>query len=423
MGNYTAVRPHVYVDGAVILAANHNDNELAIYNPHNAAFNATTGHGHTGATGDGPKLGPTGLNLASAYTWGGLHTFNAGFIANASTQFTVGAQFDDGAVFNGDVIIDGSTLVVRSATHAVGFNTLTPQYKLDARASASGENVLGIWASTATGLVGQLFKNSTETRFFQLVGDFTGGTERFRLYSDAGSIAAFSRGGSMELGADLVLNAGQQINFRGGSDVFIRSDGPDNFNFYTSGVSRGSWSSTALTLAAGVNLSVESVQTVSFNGGTNTVNIRETSGELRFRSANTAASTAFQWLNGSGTGIASLNGRGEILLGDVGAPTAANYSGRRGFAKAWGGITAFGPTASFTYNCSITALGSGQYSVTLTVPFLTINYAVMVTGANGLANNTYQYTITSNSTFTVRVYDAAGSGVSEAWSFVAFGSQ
>lgn len=56
MTDFTAVRPHIYVSGAVILAANHNENENGIYNPFNASINGTTGHTHSGATGDGPVL-------------------------------------------------------------------------------------------------------------------------------------------------------------------------------------------------------------------------------------------------------------------------------------------------------------------------------------------------------------------------------
>lgn len=76
MGDYTATRAHVYTTGAVIYAANHNNNENEIYNKHNSAINASTGHTHTGGTGDGPKLNSTGLDMTASYTWTGTHTFN-----------------------------------------------------------------------------------------------------------------------------------------------------------------------------------------------------------------------------------------------------------------------------------------------------------------------------------------------------------
>lgn len=75
MSDFTATRAHVYTTAAVIYAAYHNTNENEIYNKYNGAFHETTGHGHTGGTGDGPKLTSTGLDLTAAYAWTGAHSF------------------------------------------------------------------------------------------------------------------------------------------------------------------------------------------------------------------------------------------------------------------------------------------------------------------------------------------------------------
>ena len=64
MTDFTAVRSHIYVSGAVIFASTHNTNETTIYAQHNAAFNAATGHFHTGSAGDAPKL------LFTSLDWG-----------------------------------------------------------------------------------------------------------------------------------------------------------------------------------------------------------------------------------------------------------------------------------------------------------------------------------------------------------------
>jgi hypothetical protein len=56
MADWTATRPHVYTSGAVILAANHTDNEVTLYTAHNGAMNATTGHTHDGSTGNGAQF-------------------------------------------------------------------------------------------------------------------------------------------------------------------------------------------------------------------------------------------------------------------------------------------------------------------------------------------------------------------------------
>jgi hypothetical protein len=73
--NFTATRTYIYVAGNIIDPAQNNTNENTIYNKFNASINATTGHTHSGATGDGPKLNSTGLDLTAAYAWTGVHSF------------------------------------------------------------------------------------------------------------------------------------------------------------------------------------------------------------------------------------------------------------------------------------------------------------------------------------------------------------
>lgn len=49
-----------------------------IRDKYNAAMNVTTGHTHDGSTaGNGPKLTSSGLDMTAAYTWTGIHTFDA----------------------------------------------------------------------------------------------------------------------------------------------------------------------------------------------------------------------------------------------------------------------------------------------------------------------------------------------------------
>lgn len=100
-GNFTAIRTITYASGAIIYAANHNTNETTIYTAHNNAFNASTGHQHTGATGDAPKLNSTGLDLTASYPWTGAHTFTdaspvalgspaAGLVSNLGITYSAG---------------------------------------------------------------------------------------------------------------------------------------------------------------------------------------------------------------------------------------------------------------------------------------------------------------------------------------------
>ena len=105
MPDFTATRPHVYVSGAIIFASNHNNNETTLYNSHNSAFNASTGHTHSGTTGDGPlltiasfslpELPPVG-SIIPFYDFGGTLTFDAAnwaYCNGANATFTgIGSQ-------------------------------------------------------------------------------------------------------------------------------------------------------------------------------------------------------------------------------------------------------------------------------------------------------------------------------------------
>ena len=80
MTDFTAVRPHVYTSGAIILAVKHTENETTLYTAHNGAFHATTGHKHTGGTGDGPQLTSAALDTTADFT------FSGGFILSSTTK-------------------------------------------------------------------------------------------------------------------------------------------------------------------------------------------------------------------------------------------------------------------------------------------------------------------------------------------------
>ena len=59
MPDFTATRSFLYVAGNVISPTQNTTNETGIYNPHNLAFNGSSGHGHSGSTGDGPRIPQT----------------------------------------------------------------------------------------------------------------------------------------------------------------------------------------------------------------------------------------------------------------------------------------------------------------------------------------------------------------------------
>ncbi|MBP9786071.1 MAG: hypothetical protein KBC72_00565 [Acinetobacter sp.] len=66
MGNFTYNLPFNLVNGTTADALEVMANYNAGRNSHNAAFNGTTGHGHTGATGDGPILSGASISITAA---------------------------------------------------------------------------------------------------------------------------------------------------------------------------------------------------------------------------------------------------------------------------------------------------------------------------------------------------------------------
>lgn len=137
MPDFTATRPHVYVSGAIIFASNHNNNETTLYNAHNSAFNASTGHTHTGTTGDGPKLSLSSLSLnelppvgsiIAFYDFGGSLTFDA-----TKWAYCNGAA----ATFTG---IGSQTTPDLSGRYLVGFGT-----------DGGGDNDSAAWSVTPVG--------------------------------------------------------------------------------------------------------------------------------------------------------------------------------------------------------------------------------------------------------------------------------
>ncbi len=88
MTDFSATRPFTYVAGATIDPNENNPNENTLYNKFNASINATTGHTHSGSTGDGPLLAASSLNLAGTYPWTGTHTWTVASAWNISSTET-----------------------------------------------------------------------------------------------------------------------------------------------------------------------------------------------------------------------------------------------------------------------------------------------------------------------------------------------
>ena len=125
MSDFTATRSHLYVTGAIIFAEYHTDNETEIYTEHNAAFNATTGHLHTGATGDGPVLPGDSVDISAAGELTPIGSIIAHYDFNAAVAIDTNywAYCDGSVVSNPDSVLNGLTLPDLSGRYLVGFGT------------------------------------------------------------------------------------------------------------------------------------------------------------------------------------------------------------------------------------------------------------------------------------------------------------
>ena len=75
MADFTATRAYTYVTGNIIDPVQNNANENEIYNKFNSSINASSGHGHTGATGDGKQLNDAYIvNAINELSAGSSHT-------------------------------------------------------------------------------------------------------------------------------------------------------------------------------------------------------------------------------------------------------------------------------------------------------------------------------------------------------------
>lgn len=168
-GNFTATRTITYASGAIIYAANHNTNETTIYTAHNNAFNSSTGHQHTGATGDAPKLNSSSLDLTASYAWTGAHSFSDavttiealstktnGFVNNvgctlSSGRFKITAA--DGTVFSAT---NPGTVGITSTTSGkiVSISLTSDAYYFDDDSATSSDivgNEFGLTSGVAFG--------------------------------------------------------------------------------------------------------------------------------------------------------------------------------------------------------------------------------------------------------------------------------
>lgn len=142
MADFTKTRQYTYADGAIIFAHTHNTNETTIYTGHNDSMHETTGHGHTGTTGDGPILGATAVSIEDSIYIPPIGSIIPFYDFNAAVTFDTDAWiYCDGAVISdASSPLDGLTLPDLSNRYLVGFGT-----------EGGGDIDSAAWATPAVG--------------------------------------------------------------------------------------------------------------------------------------------------------------------------------------------------------------------------------------------------------------------------------
>lgn len=182
-GNFIVFRSFVYIPGALIRSSENNTNENTIYGGHNGAFNEITGHEHTGAPGDAPRLGPASINTAANYTWTGIHNFNN------TTNLNFGGTINNYTITASTLItptIADFTLAQHNHQNPAGGGTL------DTAAIATGILPVlrgGTGVAVSTGTVAVVLSN-TPTIITPVIADFTNAQHNHQSAAGGGTLDA-----------------------------------------------------------------------------------------------------------------------------------------------------------------------------------------------------------------------------------------
>lgn len=365
-GNFTAVRPHIYVAGAIIFAANHNDNENEIYGQFNASLDMTTGHQHTGTVGDGPLIEGTGIDLSGDFLFN-INSTEISVIVT-SRQANVQLQNLDTTVNNyqclefvndNDVIVGRIASVnevhtaASEATHLSFVNmvagTLTEQFRVSNNGIGviSGKK-LSIDGVDGTGNTYITESSADDMRFF------SGGNSTLTL---SPTIAAFTSN------VDVSVAVGKKLFFDGGSNTSIRLSSVGVLTTEVSGADRLSLNSSA---------TADFMAFTSINQTTgNIINIPNadslTTGSVINIVSNSADTSVRNLLHIKQDNASATNARGLLIEQDSTATALYvqnNTNGFSGFFQTLGTAPAVqlitnGSSGSVLHSLSILGINSG----------------------------------------------------------------
>lgn len=267
MGNFNAVRPHVYVTGAIIFAANHNANEVEIYTEHNNSIHETTGHGHTGATGDGPKLTSSGINLTGAFAWTGAHSFSGSSTGTSVTSTSVNA----------------ASITIRNTDTTVN-NFQGIDFKNDTGAIVGRIACVNIVHTAAS-----------EDTYFDFI-EISAGTLASRF-----SLSATSA--SFNCTTAFAIPALCKLYVDGGGDTYIHEDAGNSVRLVAGGVDTFRWTATRVETSSSVDFAVQAAKNLYLDGGGDTYIYEVAANDIRFVAGGTASLDISSTAISGGSGI------------------------------------------------------------------------------------------------------------------------
>lgn len=319
MSDHTAVRSTIYVAGAVILAANHNNNENAIFTAYNGSMHATTGHTHTGTTGDAPKLNSTGLDMTANYTWTGTHVFGKTNLSikddsgSYTTTFVIPALSANYLILHpaqADLSSTSDYLVFANATQTITAKTFT-------NPTINAATISGTFAGAATFSGALSFTNdisiATTKGVYFGTGNDTGLLEltanELRVVANSVAIVDFVSGGlALQASQDIRIVSGRRIYLDGSfsGNTYITEGASDQI-YLIAGGENCTITTTGVLLSENQDLRLDSTKKVRFDGSLagDTYILQSSANVLDFHAGSTTAPSLR--LN-AGNNVAVLNG-------------------------------------------------------------------------------------------------------------------
>lgn len=232
-GDFRVILPYNFVNGTTADANEMDANLYEQRDKYNSSLSGTLGHAHSGADGDGTKLGSAAFDLTANYPWTGLHTFTqaiaVGWAGPAAYKFDL-RPTSNASQFH----------ISRNSTDTGGY-----------LGSGTNDSVVALSGGAANNGAAWVAKATAASILITDTGDFN-------FYGNTGLTVGNTftptRRFLITVLGDVVMNPTNQLFFDSGVDTSIRESAPNTLAFRTGGTDRafinGSGTLTAIGTGA-----------------------------------------------------------------------------------------------------------------------------------------------------------------------------